>query len=117
MTSATLPMVASSGTAASAADNNAGTRWESAASDPQYVQVDLGSVKKINRVHIAWETASAKDYTVQLSDNGTITELQLAPKEAYQLQPEVTAAAGAGYAIERPAEKAPEPFKRSTRWI
>ena len=46
-----------------------------------------------------------------------ITELQLAPKEAYELQPEVTAAAGAGYAIERPAEKAPEPFKRSYPWI
>ena len=55
--------------------------------------------------------------TYKLSDNGTITELQLAPKEAYELQPEVTAAAGAGYAIERPAEKAPEPFKRSYPWI
>lgn len=71
MTSASLPMTASSGTAAAAADNNTGTRWESAATDPQYVQVDLGSVQKINRVNIAWETASAKDYTVQLSDNGT----------------------------------------------
>lgn len=55
--------------------------------------------------------------TYKLSDNGTITELQLAPKEAYELQPEVTAAAGAGYAIERPAETAPEPFKRSYPWI
>jgi prophage tail gpP-like protein len=50
--------------------------------------------------------------TYKLSDNGTITELQLAPKETYELQPEVTAAAGAGYAIERPAETVPQPFKR-----
>ena len=55
--------------------------------------------------------------TYTLSDNGTLTELQLAPKEAYELQPEVTAAAGAGYAIERPAETAPQPFKRSYPWI
>ena len=55
--------------------------------------------------------------TYKLSDNGTITELQLAPKEAYELQPEVTAAAGAGYAIARPVEEAPEPYARTTPWI
>jgi prophage tail gpP-like protein len=55
--------------------------------------------------------------TYTLSDNGTLTELQLAPKQAYELQPEVTAAAGAGYAIERPAEKAPQPFRKPFPWI
>ena len=55
--------------------------------------------------------------TYKLSDNGTITELQLAPKEAYELQPEVTAAAGAGFATEVPAKALPQPCKRKQPWI
>ena len=48
----------------------------------------------------------------KLSDTGSTTELQLAPKEAYELLPEVTAAAGAGYFIEKPADAEPQPGKR-----
>ena len=50
--------------------------------------------------------------TYKLSNNGTITELQLAPQEAYELLPEVSAAAGAGYAAEQPAKTPPQPFKK-----
>ena len=79
-TSATLPMTASAvnggNTAALGHDNNTGSRWESPAADPQWLQIDLGSKEKINRVNIQWETASAKDYTVQVSDDGvTFTTL------------------------------------------
>ncbi|HVJ16480.1 MAG TPA: discoidin domain-containing protein, partial [Polyangiaceae bacterium] len=60
-------------TAASGAfDNNVGTRWESAHNlDPQWLQVDLGAKKKITRVRIDWETAGAKDYRIEASDDGT----------------------------------------------
>lgn len=70
-TSTTLASSATTGTASAAFDNNAGTRWESASADPQSIQVDLGAKKKINRVTIAWETARAKDYTIQVSDDGS----------------------------------------------
>jgi hypothetical protein len=46
-------------------------RWESAASDPQWLQVDLGSVGTINRVVLDWEQASAKAYSVLVSANGS----------------------------------------------
>ena len=75
MTSTTLTMTASSvngaNTAAFANDNVMGSRWESLAADPQSLQVDLGTKQKINRVYIAWETASAAAYTVQVSDDAT----------------------------------------------
>lgn len=70
-TATTLASSATSGTAASAFDNNAGTRWTSAQTDPQSIQIDLGAKKKVSRVVISWETARAKDYTIQVSDNGT----------------------------------------------
>lgn len=53
----------------------------------------------------------------KLSENGSTTELQLAPKEAYELLPEVTAAAGAGFVTEKPATTLPQPFKKRTPWI
>ncbi|MYS21579.1 beta-glucosidase [Streptomyces sp. DvalAA-14] len=52
-------------------DGNAGTRWSSAASDPQWVQVDLGSSQSICGAQLTWETAYAKAYQIQLSDNGS----------------------------------------------
>ncbi|WP_210415845.1 discoidin domain-containing protein [Humibacter ginsenosidimutans] len=64
--------VQSDANAASAAvDGNATTRWSSAASDPQWLQVDLGSSQAICGVSIAWEAAYASAFEVQTSENGT----------------------------------------------
>lgn len=57
--------------AANAIDGNLGTRWSSAASDPQWLQVDLGASRFVKRVILRWETASSADYDVQVSADGT----------------------------------------------
>src|SRR3954452_18902955 len=58
------------GTPASAAvDGNLATRWSSAASDPQWIQVDLGSTSAISQVVLNWEAAYGKSFQVQVSDN------------------------------------------------
>ena len=62
---------ASSGVAGAAIDNNGGTRWESAASDPQWIMVDLGAKKYISDIVITWEAANSKDYIIEVSDNAT----------------------------------------------
>ena len=59
-------------TANLAFDNNAGTRWETVAGvDPQWIMVDLGGKKTISDIAIIWEGASAKDYIIEGSMNGT----------------------------------------------
>ena len=57
--------------ASSAFDGNTGTRWSSSASDPQWIQVDLGSVQSICGVQLSWEAAYAKAYQIQTSTDGT----------------------------------------------
>ncbi|GAA3266149.1 discoidin domain-containing protein [Dactylosporangium vinaceum] len=66
------------GTPASAAvDGNGGTRWSSAASDPQWLRVDLGSVQSICQVTINWEAAYGKDFQIQTStDNAAWTTIK-----------------------------------------
>jgi hypothetical protein len=60
------------GTPASyATDGNAGTRWSSAFSDPQWIQVDLGATATIDTVVLNWETASGKAFSVQTSNDGS----------------------------------------------
>jgi hypothetical protein len=56
--------------ASAAVDGNAGTRWSSAFSDPQWIQVDLGSTQSICQVVLQWETASGKAYQIQTSNDG-----------------------------------------------
>ncbi|PRH76353.1 coagulation factor 5/8 type domain-containing protein [Streptomyces solincola] len=58
-------------TAAAAVDGDAGTRWSSAAADPQWLQVDLGASASVERVVLRWETAYAKAFRIQLSADGT----------------------------------------------
>jgi cysteine-rich repeat protein len=50
-----------------AIDGNAGTRWSSSFADNQWLQVDLGTSRYIDRISLAWEGASAADYRVELS--------------------------------------------------
>jgi beta-glucanase (GH16 family) len=52
-----------------AVDGNPGTRWSSAFSDPQWMQIDLGSVQAITRVKLTWEVAYASAYQIQTSNN------------------------------------------------
>ncbi|MCU1676251.1 MAG: Beta-glucosidase, partial [Frankiales bacterium] len=53
--------------AALATDGNTGTRWASAFSDPQWIQVDLGSSQTISQVVLNWETAYGKSFQIQTS--------------------------------------------------
>jgi beta-glucanase (GH16 family) len=64
----TVSTIENAGTPGSAAvDGNAGTRWASAAADPQWIYVDLGTTYSVNRVKITWETALGRDYLVQIA--------------------------------------------------
>ncbi|WP_052457146.1 glycoside hydrolase family 3 C-terminal domain-containing protein [Streptomyces sp. AcH 505] len=57
--------------ASAAVDGDPGTRWSSAAADPQWLRVDLGSSQSISKVVLNWETASAKAFQLQTSTDGT----------------------------------------------
>jgi hypothetical protein len=57
--------------AANAVDGNAGTRWSSQFSDPQWLQVDLGATATISSVVLQWEGAYGKAYQIQTSPDGT----------------------------------------------
>lgn len=50
-----------------AVDGDNGTRWGSDWSDPQWIYVDLGAVKTVNRVKLNWEAAYGKSYKIQVS--------------------------------------------------
>ena len=53
--------------ASAATDGNTGTRWSSAFSDPQWLQVDLGGTATISQVVLNWETAFGKSFQIQTS--------------------------------------------------
>jgi hypothetical protein len=56
--------------ASMAVDGNAGTRWSSQFTDPQWIQVDLGSTQSICQVVLQWEAAYGKAYQIQTSPDG-----------------------------------------------
>ncbi|CAL9640765.1 hypothetical protein SUDANB60_06296 (plasmid) [Streptomyces sp. enrichment culture] len=56
---------------AKATDGRADTRWASDWSDPQWIQVDLGSATPVRKLQLVWDPAYAKSYEVHISDNGT----------------------------------------------
>ncbi|HEV2344371.1 MAG TPA: glycoside hydrolase family 3 C-terminal domain-containing protein [Actinocrinis sp.] len=61
---------------ANATDGNTGTRWSSAFSDPQWLEVDLGSTASISQVILQWEAAYATAFQIQTSnDNATWTSI------------------------------------------
>ncbi|MFJ3405617.1 discoidin domain-containing protein [Promicromonospora sp. NPDC090134] len=53
-----------------AVDGNAGTRWGSQWSEPEWIAVDLGATYDLSRVVIDWETAFASGYEIQTSPDG-----------------------------------------------
>jgi beta-glucosidase-like glycosyl hydrolase len=57
-----------------ATDGDPGTRWSSLSSDPQWLEVDLGTPTAICSVGILWEAAYATAFSIQVSnDNSTWT--------------------------------------------
>ncbi len=57
--------------AANAFDGSAGTRWSSAFSDPQWIQVDLGSSQSICGVTLTWEAAYGRSFQIQVAGAAT----------------------------------------------
>ncbi len=61
--------------AGNAIDGDSRTRWSSdynaANPDAQWLQLDLGGQRRIGKVVLNWENASAKEYTVDVSTDGT----------------------------------------------
>ncbi|HXR42335.1 MAG TPA: discoidin domain-containing protein [Acidothermaceae bacterium] len=57
--------------ASNATDGNSSTRWSSAFSDPQWLQVDLGQSYNISHVTLNWEAAYGKAYQIQTSADGS----------------------------------------------
>ena len=53
--------------ASNAVDGNTATRWSSAFSDPQWLQVDLGATASISQVVLQWESAYGKAFQIQTS--------------------------------------------------
>jgi hypothetical protein len=59
-------------TADKAIDGDNTTRWASEQGvDPQWYQVDLGGAYKIDELDIIWQNSSAKDFSIEVSENGT----------------------------------------------
>ncbi|HVJ19633.1 MAG TPA: discoidin domain-containing protein, partial [Polyangiaceae bacterium] len=56
-------------TASKAIDGDLATRWSSAFSDPQWLSVDLGAVRVVNRVVLRWEAAYSRKYTIQMASS------------------------------------------------
>jgi hypothetical protein len=67
--------------AAKAIDGSITTRWSSTFSDPQWIVFDLGSAKAVVAVELEWESANAKNYTLEGSNDATfVTKTTLATK-------------------------------------
>ncbi|WP_285703046.1 discoidin domain-containing protein [Microtetraspora sp. NBRC 16547] len=117
------PTTASSSEVASlgpenATDGDPKTRWASAYRDGEWIQVDLGSPQSVQRVLLDWETASGRDYDIQVSDDAAnwktavavrgkpsgarVDELTFAPVTArYVRMQGVKRASGFGYSLWR----------------
>jgi len=57
-------------TAATTYQNYINYRWESEAGDPQWIMVDLGAPREINRVILKWHYNFAKAFKIQVSTDG-----------------------------------------------
>jgi hypothetical protein len=57
--------------ASDAVDDNLSTRWSSQFSDPQWIQIDFGSVQAIQRVTLYWENAYGSAYQIQVSNDAS----------------------------------------------
>ncbi|THA61110.1 discoidin domain-containing protein [Streptomyces sp. A0958] len=53
--------------ATAAVDGDNGTRWSSGFSDPQWIEVDLGTSASVSQIALKWEAAYAKSYRIEFS--------------------------------------------------
>jgi CxxC motif-containing protein (DUF1111 family) len=68
---ATSSATASAGNNADQAiDGNASTRWESAFENGAWIQFDFGTKTPLGALRLVWEAAHAREYTLQVSDDG-----------------------------------------------
>lgn len=52
-----------------AIDGNESSRWASDYSDPEWILIDLGTTRTINKVRLHWEAAYGKAYQIQVSND------------------------------------------------
>jgi mannan endo-1,4-beta-mannosidase len=69
--SSAAPNAAANVTLATTYQNYTDHRWESDASDPQWIMVDLGATKDINRVILKWHASAAKEFKIQTSTDAS----------------------------------------------
>ncbi len=62
---------ASDGNPWEAIDDNTGSRWGTAASDPQWFIVDLGQRRIFNTIQIRWEGAYGSTFTIDVSNDAS----------------------------------------------
>ncbi|MEO6060681.1 MAG: TIM-barrel domain-containing protein [Thermoflexales bacterium] len=55
--------------ASNALDGDSNTRWSSLPVDGSWFMVDLGGATHVTEVTLNWETATARDYTLQIADD------------------------------------------------
>ncbi|MGJ7908474.1 discoidin domain-containing protein [Actinopolyspora sp. H202] len=56
---------------ANVTDGDDSTRWASDWSDPQWIQVDLGSATSFDHLQLVWEAAYGSHYEIRVSEDGT----------------------------------------------
>ncbi|MGL1937373.1 MAG: C25 family cysteine peptidase [Fibrobacterales bacterium] len=52
-------------------DGSTTTRWSSDFADPQWIEIDLQGTFTVTSVLLNWETAAAKDYTIEVTADGS----------------------------------------------
>lgn len=57
--------------AAAAIDGNAGTRWASTFSDPQWIYVDLGTARRVSALNLSWEAAASANFDIEVSSSAS----------------------------------------------
>ncbi len=67
----TASSVNGSNVASNAVDGDITTYWSSVVSDPQWLDVDLGSIQNVYQVKCIWTAAYAKNFQIQVSTNNT----------------------------------------------
>ena len=69
---ATSSSQSGSNSAEKAIDSDLGTRWESqhGKNEPEWLMIDLGDTYAVDGFKIVWESASAKEYKIQVSLDG-----------------------------------------------